>query len=183
MYYNFIYHHFSNQAGIIVFVNRPCVHCGFFRLTTASSLWSDFPRTSPRNEAVKLYKRQMTLANSPVQWPSWTWCRIRWSHSCHSNLKPALFCLHSPRTPLVFWYHVISRTQSAAFGCSPSGLLRAAPIASFARGGLTVEQLRYSSDCMGSGRAAQIDAKTNFRFGNIVPKTMKIVGIPTAHQC
>ena len=35
---------------------------------------------------------------------------------------------------------------------------------------LTVEQLLYWSDCMGTRRAVQIDAKTNSRFGNIVPK-------------
>ena len=41
---------------------------------------------------------------------------------------------------------------------------------------LTVEQLRYSSDYMGTGGAAQIYAKTNFRFGNIVPKQWTLSG-------
>ena len=40
---------------------------------------------------------------------------------------------------------------------------------------LTVEQLLYWSDIW-TGRAAQIDAKTKFRFGNIVPKQLTLLG-------
>ena len=50
-------------------------------------------------------------------------------------------------------------------GCFPSGLTERHPSRR-----LTVEQLLYSSDCMWTGRGAQMDAKTNLRFGNIVPK-------------
>ena len=42
---------------------------------------------------------------------------------------------------------------------------------------LTVEQHLCWSDCMGTGRAAHIDAKTNFRFGNIVPKQWILSGL------
>ena len=103
-------------------------------LTEASYLGPDSPRTSPRNESVKQCRRQMTVANSPVQWPSWTWCRKWWNHSWHSSrvtLNQRCFAFIRPRTPLVHRYHVISRTQShsAVFGCSPSGWMPGAPIA------------------------------------------------------
>ena len=41
---------------------------------------------------------------------------------------------------------------------------------------LTVEQLLYWSDWICTGRAAQIEAKTKFRFGNIVPKQWTLSG-------
>ena len=92
-------------------------------LTEAGYLGPDSPRTSPRNETVKQCRRQMTVANSPVQWPSWTWCRKWWNHSWHSprvTLNQCCSVFIRPRTPLVYRYHVISRTQSpsAVFGCS-----------------------------------------------------------------
>ena len=40
---------------------------------------------------------------------------------------------------------------------------------------LTVEQLLYWSDSICTGRAAQIDAKTKFRFGNIVPNQLTLL--------
>ena len=125
MYQNFISRHLSNQFGIIVLVNWPRAHCGVLQLTGASSLGPNYPRTSPRNETVKQCRRQMTVTNSPVQWPSWTWCRTWWNHSWHSSrvtLNQRGFAFISPRTPLVYRYHVISRTEShsAVFGCSPS---------------------------------------------------------------
>ena len=73
----------------------------------------------------------MTVANSPVQWPSWTWCRKWWNHSWHSfrvTLNQRCFAFIRPRTPLVYRHHVISLTQShsAVFGCSPSGWMSGA---------------------------------------------------------
>ena len=50
-----------------VLVNWPRAHCGVLQLTEASYLGPDSPRTSPRNETVKECRRQMTMANSPVQ--------------------------------------------------------------------------------------------------------------------
>ena len=50
-----------------VLVNWPRAHCGVLQLTEASYLEPDSPRTSPRNETVKQCRRQMTVANSPVQ--------------------------------------------------------------------------------------------------------------------
>ena len=50
-----------------VLVNWPRAHCGVLQLTEASYLGPDSPRTSPRNETVKQCRRQMTVANSPVQ--------------------------------------------------------------------------------------------------------------------
>ena len=41
---------------------------------------------------------------------------------------------------------------------------------------LTVEQLLYWSDSIWTGLAAQIDPKTKFRFGNIVPKQLTLLG-------
>ena len=118
----------------IVLVNWPRAHCGVLQLTEASYLRPDSPRTSPRNETVKQCRRQMTVANSPLQWPSWTWCRKWWNHSWHSSrvtLNQRCFAFIRPRTPLVYRYHVILRTQShsAVFGCSPSGWMPGVPIA------------------------------------------------------
>ena len=115
MYQNFISHHLSNQSGIIVLVNWPRAYCRVLQLTEASSLGPDSPWTSPRNETVKQCRRQMTVANSPVQWPSWTWCWTWWNHSWHSSrvtLNQRCFAYIRPRTPLAYRYHVISRTQS-----------------------------------------------------------------------
>ena len=110
-----------------VLVNWPRVHCGVLQLTEASYLGPDSPRTSPRNETVKQCRRQMSVANSPVQWPSWTWCRKWWNHSWHSSrvtLNQRCFAFIRPRTPLVYRYHVISRTQShsAVFWLLPIGM-------------------------------------------------------------
>ena len=93
----------------------------------------DSPRTSPRNETVKQCRCQMTVANSPVQWPSWTWCGKWWNYSWHSSrvtLNQRCFAFIRPRTPLVYRYHVVSRTQShnAIFGCSPLGWMPGSPI-------------------------------------------------------
>ena len=75
----------------------------------------------------------------------------------------------------MYRYHVILLTQShsAVFGCSPIGVDGVAPTAGPC---LTVEQLLYWSDSIWTGRAAQIDAKTKFRFGNIVPKQLTLLG-------
>ena len=108
---------------------------------------------------------------------SWTWGRKWWNHSWHSSwvtLNHRYFAIIRPRTPLVYRYHVISRTQShsAVFGCSPIGVDGVAPTAGPC---LTVEQLLFWSDIW-TGRAAQIDAKTKFRFGNIVQKQLTLLG-------
>ena len=134
MCHNFISRHFSNQSGIIVLVNWPRArHCGVLQLTEASSLGPDSPRTSPRNQPVKQCRCQMTVANSPVQWLSWTWCRTWWNHSWHSSrvtLNQHCFAFILPRTPLVYRYHAISRTQShsAVFGCFPSSWMEQHPL-------------------------------------------------------
>ena len=137
------------------------VHSGVLQLTEASYLGPDSPRTSPRNETVKQCRLQMTVANSPVLWPSWTWCRIWWNHSWDSSrvtLNQRCFVFIRPCTQQVYRYYVISETQShsAVFGCSPIGVdgvaLTAGPC-------LTVEQLLYWSDSIWIGRAAQIGRK------------------------
>ena len=77
----------------------------------------------------------------------------------------------------MYGLQVISRTQShsAVFSCSPIGVDGVAPTAGPC---LTVdsEQLLYWSDSIWTGRAAQIDAKTKFRFGNIVAKQLTLLG-------
>ena len=150
MHKNFISRHFSNQSGIIA-------HCVVLRLTETSYLGPDSPRTSSQHEIVKQCRRQMTVAKSPVQWPSWTWCRKWWNHSWHSSrvtLNQRCFASIRPRTPLVYRYHVISRTQShsAVFGCLDQYPAHVVTL-------LTVEQLLYWSDWVCTGRVAQIEAK------------------------
>ena len=98
-----------------VLVNWPRAHSGVLQLTEASYLGPDSPRTSPRNEPVKQCRRQMTVANSPVLWPSWTWCRIWWNHSWDSSrvtLNQRCFVFIRPCTHQVYRYYVISQTQS-----------------------------------------------------------------------
>ena len=87
-----------------------------------------------------------------------------------SNFNKRCFAFFRPRTPVVDRYHVISRTQShsAVFGCVEH-LSRVVTL-------LTVEQLLYWSDWICTGRAAQIETKTKFRFGNIVPKQWTLSG-------
>ena len=134
-----------------VLVNWLRAHSGVLQLTEASYLGPDSPRTSPRNETVKQCRLQMTVANSPVLWPSWTWCRMWWNHSWDSSrvtLNQRCFVFIRPCTHQVYRYYVISQTQShsAVFGCSPIGVdgvaLTAGPC-------LTVEQLLYWSDRAG----------------------------------
>ena len=98
-----------------VLVNWPRAHSGVLQLTEASYLGPDSPRTSPRNETVKQCRRQMTVANSPVLWPSWTWCRIWWNHSWDSSrvtLNQRCLVFIRPCTHQVYRYYVISQTQS-----------------------------------------------------------------------
>ena len=143
----------------------PRAHCSVLQLTEASYLGTDSARMSPRNETVKQGWRQMTVANSPVQRPSWTWCRKRWNHSWHSSrvtLNQSCFAFIRPRTPLV--WDMLFRE------------LRASALFLVARRCLTVEQLLYWSNWICTGRAAQIEAKTKFRFGNIVPKQWTLSG-------
>ena len=107
-----------------VLVNWSRAHCGVLQLTEASYLGPDSPRTSPRNETVKQCRRPMSVANSPVQWPSWTWCRKWWNHSWHSSrvtLNQRCFVFICPRTPLVFRYHVILRTHQSNGRCHLAG--------------------------------------------------------------
>ena len=123
MYQNFISRQFSNLSGIKILVNWPRAHCGVLQLSEASYLGPDSPRISPRKETVKQVRRQMTVVYSAVQWPSWTWCRKWWNHSWHISrvtLNQRCFAFIRPRLPLVYRYHVISRTQShgAVFGCA-----------------------------------------------------------------
>ena len=88
-----------------------------------------------------------------------------------SNFKSALFCLHSSTHSSGVFRE--PRATALFFGCSPIGVdgvaLTAGPC-------LTVEQLLYWSDSIWTGRAAQIDAKTKFKFGNIVPKQLTLLG-------
>ena len=166
MYQNFISRHFSNQSGIIILVNWPRAYCGVLQLNEVSSLGPDSPRTSSRNETVKQCRRQMTVANSPVQWPSWT----RWNYSWHNirvTLNQRWFALIRPHTRLLYWYHDISLTQSHS--------CRASLFDSWATsvlGGWDMD------------RTGGTDWRKNKVYiREYSPKTMSIVGVRTALQC
>ena len=121
----------------------------------------------------------MIVANSPLQWSSWTWCRKWWNHSWHSSrvtLNQRCFAFIRPRSPLVYRYHVISRTQSHGAVLVAPHRTGVAPRAPRVVTLLTVEQLLYWSDWICTGRAAQIEANTKFRFWNIVPKQWTLSG-------
>ena len=122
----------------------------------------------------------MTVANSPVQWPSWTWCRKWWTHSWHSS-RVTLISVVLPS----FVRALLRRLDIMLFReLGATALFMVAPhrdecLAQHSpRVGalLTVEQLLYWSDWICTGRAAQIEAKTKFRFGNIVPKQWTLSG-------
>ena len=120
----------------------------------------------------------MTVANSLVQWPSWTWCRKWWNHSWHSS---RVTLNQRSRIDIMLFREL---RATALFLVAPhrdeclEHLSRVVTLLTL----LTVEQLLYWSDWICTGRAAQIEAKTKFRLGNIVPKTMNIVGVRTAHH-
>ena len=125
--------------------------------------------TSPRNETVKQCRRQTNVANSPVQWLSWTWCRTWRNHLWHSSrVTLNQRCFAFIRPPLVYRYHVISRTQSHV--STALFWLEQHP--------RRVVQRRFDSWAtsilvglnMDRTLSAQIDAKTKFKIGNIVPK-------------
>ena len=161
---------FSNQAGVIVFLNRQRAYCGVLRLTETSYLRSDSPRTSPRNETVKPSGRQMTVANAPVQRPSWTWCRTWWNHPWHRNLKSALFCLHSSaHSPGV--YHFANSESQRCFWLLPIGIDRATPTASFDSWATSVFLGLHGDRTVGGDWC-----KNKFQIREYSPKTINIVG-------
>ena len=133
----------------------------------------DSLRTSTRNEGVKLSRRQTIVTD----WTSCTWCRSWWNHSWHSRLKSALFCIHSSAhsSDIKISYHFANSELQRCFLVAPqrdrlSGTHPAAV------NHLTVGQLLYSSDCMGTGRTVQRDAKANFWFGNTARKQWTLSG-------
>ena len=73
------------------------------------------------------------------------------------TLNQRCFAFIRPRTPLVYKYPVILRTQSHNRDCC--WLLSIGIDQAAAARRLTVKQLQYWSGCMGAGRATQIDAK------------------------
>ena len=159
-YQKVISRHCPNQSGIIVLVNWPRAHCGVLHLTEASSLGTDPPRTSPRKRLwSSVDVKWRILQSSGHHQHPW--------HSCRITLKQRWFAFIRPRTPLVYRYHVISWIR--VFGCSPSGWMREQHPPR-AVNCLTDKQFLNWSDWIWTGQAAQIEAKTKFRFGNIVPK-------------
>ena len=80
-----------------VLVNWPRAHCGVLQLTEVSYLGPDSLRTSPRNETVKQYKRQMTGEfSSPVAVMNMMPKMMKpFMTQFSSNFKSALFCLHA----------------------------------------------------------------------------------------
>ena len=77
-----------------VLVNWPRAHCGVLQLTEASYLGPDSPRTSPRNETVKQCRRQMTVANYPVQLFIFGIFEHKWGTRKHiDDLKKYSWCI------------------------------------------------------------------------------------------
>ena len=77
-----------------VLVNWPRAHCGVLQLTEASYLGPDSPRMSPRNETVKQCRRQMTVANSPVQLFTFGIFEHKWGTRKHiDDLKKYSWCI------------------------------------------------------------------------------------------
>ena len=96
-----------------------------------------------------------------------------------SNFKSALFCLHaSAYSSGVYICYFANSRATALFLVAPhrdeclEHLSRVVTLLTL----LTVEQLLYWSDWICTGRAAQIEAKTKLRFGNIVPNQWTLSG-------
>ena len=138
------------------------------QLTEASYLGPDSPRTSPRNETVKQCRRQMTVANSPVQWPSWTSCRKWWNVVLPSFVRALLWCID------IMSFRELRAT--ALFLVAPHRDECMEHTSRVVDTLLTVEELLFWSNRICTGRAAQMEAKTKFRFGNIVPKQWTLSG-------
>ena len=81
---------FNHQDGIILKSATCPLRSRVLRLTETSSLRPDSPRTSPRNETVKLSRRQMIVASYSMEWLSGTWCRTWWYHSSQTAMKVGL---------------------------------------------------------------------------------------------
>ena len=106
------------------------------------------------------------------------WLNHSW-HSSRVTLNQCCYAFIRPRTPLVYRYHVISRTHShsAVFGYSPSGWMPGAPIAR--RHIVDFVDSWATSVLVGLNmhRAGGTDwGKTQFRFGNTVPKQWTLSG-------
>ena len=155
-YLCFTFRHFSNQTGIIVFGHVPIVE---FSNWLRRVFWGRILRG--RHHGTRLWN--CLDVKSLWRIPQ---CSGRHEHDAEHGetihdtviFNQCCFAFIRPHTHLVYRYHVISRTQSniAVFGCPPSGPTeRHSPCRS------TVEQLLYWSDCMGTGRAVQIDPKTS----------------------
>ena len=118
----------------------------------------------------------MTMANSPVHWPSCTWCWTWRNHSWHTNFKSALFCHQSSAhsSDVKISCHFADSEPQRCFWLHPIWVNRAAPTASFER-----ELSNFYSIFVGlyeAGQVALIDAKANFRFGNKVPTQWTLSG-------
>ena len=78
----------SFKTRLAFFKSATCpLRSRVFRLTEASFLKPNSARTSPRNDTVKLSRRQLIVASHPIEWPPWIWCCTWWNHSWHSHLK------------------------------------------------------------------------------------------------
>ena len=90
-----------------------------------------------------------------------------------SNFKSVLFCLHSSAHSSGVYVDIMSFRELRA-----TVLFLVAPYRDewTARRCLTFVQLLYWSDWIWTGRAAQFDEKTKFRFRSIVPKQWILSG-------
>ena len=112
-----------------------------------------------RHHGTRLWncRRQITVANSPAQWLSWTWCRKLWNHSWRSSrviLNQRCFAFIRLRTLFgvrISCYFANSEPQRC-FWLLPLGMNA------------------WSSTHRASSRCWQ------FRFGNIVPKQWTMSG-------
>ena len=173
--------YFFKQAGII-YKSATCpLRSQVLRLTEASSLRSDSPRTSSRNYTVKLSTLQLIVASNPMargvavrnmtphMMKPFMTQSLKISSILHSVVRALIWCIH------IMSFRVFKGTV-LVFGCSPSGLTERHPPRH-----LTVGQLLYSSDCTGPvGRHRRMQRQILIR--EYTPETITIVGFPTAHQ-
>ena len=95
-----------------------------FRLTEASFLRPDSPRTSKRNATVKLSNRQMIVTRYPMEWAAMNMMPDMMKPFMTQSLKISVNLYSFVRARL-FYIDIMSfrefKVTALFFGCSPSG--------------------------------------------------------------
>ena len=166
---HFISSHFWKPDWHFFFKSATCPwRSRVLRLTEASFPKPDSPWTSPRNESVKLSRRQMIVASYPIQWPPMNMMPDMMKPFITQSLKISVI-LHS-FVRAVLWYicitHVANSVLQRCFLMLHSVINRGAPATVFDSWATSLV-----SDWQGGGEAWGMQRLIR-EYG---PKTMNII--------